>query len=262
MLDFEAALAAALAEAGVAPRSIVAATKTACDAAQFDFEALAQAAALAGNLAIPMVKALTAIVAREDAQAAEFVHWGATSQDAADTGLVLQLRDALELFENGLASLASLLAQVAEAHSSTVLAGRTLLQQGPPVTLGLKVAGWLSAIERHRARLAHTRRQVLVLQFGGAVGTLAALGNRGHKVAAALAAELKLGLPDLPWHAHRDRFAEVATTLGLLAGSLGKIARDISLMSQSEVDEALEPAAQAVAARQPCRTNVIRWDRP
>ena len=111
------------------------------------------------------------------------------------------------------------------------------------MTFGLKAAGWLDAVNRHRARLAAARKQVLVLQFGGAVGTLAALGTHGPAVARALAEELKLELPSIPWHTHRDRFAEVATALGLLVGTLGKIARDVSLMAQTEVGEALEPAA-------------------
>jgi 3-carboxy-cis,cis-muconate cycloisomerase len=122
-----------------------------------------------------------------------------------------------------------------------LVAGRTWLQQAPPVTLGLKAAGWLDAIGRHRERMRATRERALVLQFGGAAGTLAALGDRGPSVAAALARELNLALPDIPWHAHRDRIAEVAATLGLLTGSLGKIARDISLMSQTEVAELAEP---------------------
>jgi 3-carboxy-cis,cis-muconate cycloisomerase len=134
------------------------------------------------------------------------------------------------------------LARLAEAHKSTLLAGRTWLQQGPPVTFGLKVAGWLDAVERHRERLKQARKQILVLQFGGAVGTLAAVGDRGLELASALARELKLDLPEVPWHSHRDRLAEVAASLGLLVGSLGKIARDISLMSQTEIDEVVEPS--------------------
>jgi 3-carboxy-cis,cis-muconate cycloisomerase len=132
---------------------------------------------------------------------------------------------------------------MADTHRSTLLAGRTWLQQASPVTLGLKVAGWLDAVDRHRTRLTATREQVLVLQFGGAVGNLAALAEQGNAVSRALAEELKLRLPRIPWHTHRDRFAEVATTLGLLVGTLGRIARDISLMAQTEVDEILEPAA-------------------
>ena len=238
MLDFEAALARAEARAGVLPASVVAAIESQCRADGFDIDALANANALAGNTAIPLVKALTALVATRDEAAARFVHWGATSQDAMDTGLVLQLRSALNLIEADLARLSDVLAGLADEHKRTVLAGRTWLQQATPITLGLKVAGALSAVERHRARIRELRPRVLVLQFGGASGTLAALGADGLKVAAALAGELKLGLPDVPWHAHRDRVAEVAAALGLLVGTLGKIARDISLLMQTEVGEA------------------------
>src|SRR5262249_43008334 len=129
-----------------------------------------------------------------------------------------------------------------EEHRLTPVAGRTWLQHATPVTFGLKVAGWLSAVERHRARLCAVRPRALALQFGGAAGTLAALGEHGLAVAAALAAGPRLTLPDLPWHAHRDRLAEVATTLGLLVGTLGKVARDIALMGQTEVGEVAEPA--------------------
>jgi 3-carboxy-cis,cis-muconate cycloisomerase len=243
MLDFESALARALARAGVMPQATAAAIESKCDAKLFSMDTLAQEAALAGNLAIPMVKQLTSLVTKADEKAGGFVHWGATSQDAIDTGTVLQLRDALTLMDQALVTLCDAIARICEAHKSTLIAGRTWLQQGPPVTLGLKAAGWLAAAERHRERMGEIRKRALVLQFGGAVGTLAALGVRGPSVAAALAEELKLALPNLPWHAHRDRFAEVATTMGLLVGSLGKIARDISLMAQTEVSEVAEPAA-------------------
>ncbi|MET0680791.1 MAG: 3-carboxy-cis,cis-muconate cycloisomerase [Burkholderiales bacterium] len=243
MLDFEAALARAEARAGVIPDAAPPAIAAKCRAHAFDLDALARGAALAGNTAIPMVKALTALVAKNDDAAARFVHWGATSQDAMDTGLVLQLRGALDLIDADLARLADVLARLADEHKRTVLAGRTWLQQATPVTLGLKAAGALSAIERHRARIRELRPRVLVLQFGGASGTLAALGGDGLKVAAALADDLRLALPDVPWHAQRDRVAEVATALGLVVGTLGKIARDISLLMQTEVGEAFEPAA-------------------
>lgn len=242
MLDFEAALARALATAGIAPKSAVGSIESQCRAELFDVVSLARAAALAGNIAIPMVKALTQLVAKSDPQASTFVHWGATSQDAIDSGLVLQLRVAFDLLDRDLSHLSDALTRLAETHKSTLLAGRTWLQQGPPVTVGLKAAGWLGAIERHRERLSDSRKQALALQFGGGVGTLAALEDRGSAVAAALARELRLELPELPWHAHRDRLAEVAASLGLLAGSLGKMARDISLMSQTEIDEVAEPS--------------------
>jgi 3-carboxy-cis,cis-muconate cycloisomerase len=243
MLEFEAALARGQANVGVIPAAAATAIAAQCRAERFDIEALAAAATQAGNSAIPLVKALTALVAATDADAARHVHWGATSQDAMDTGLVLQIRSALNAIDADLERLSVALATLARAHASTVLAGRTWLQQGPPVTLGLKAAGFLSAIERHRERLAELRSRVLTLQFGGAVGTLGALGERGLDVATALGAELQLTVPDVPWHTQRDRVAEVATTLGLLVGTLGKLARDVSLLMQTEVGEASEPSA-------------------
>ncbi len=186
MLDFEAALARALVGVGLAPSAARAPIESQCHAELFDVESLARATALSGNVAIPMVKALTGLVAKSDSQAAAFVHWGATSQDAIDTGLVLQLREALDFLDRDLAHLSASLARLAAAHKSTLLVGRTWLQQGPPVTFGLKVAGWFAAVERHRERLSHSRKQVLVLQFGGAVGTLAAIADRRLDLAAAL----------------------------------------------------------------------------
>jgi len=241
MLDFEAALARAEVQTGILPAKAASTIAAQCHAGSYDLEALGNASALAGNPAIPLVRELTARVAARDGEAARFVHWGATSQDAMDTGLVLQLRAALDTIDADLARLAAALASLAQKHARTPLAGRTWLQQGPPVTLGLKAAGWLSAVDRHRTRTAQVRTDVATLQFGGAVGTLAALGEQGMDVATALAAELNLALPDLPWHAQRDRVAAVATTLGLLVGTLGKIARDVSLLMQTEIAEALEP---------------------
>ncbi len=243
MLDFEAALARAQARLGVIPKASGPAIEAQCQAKLFDIEALARAAALAGNPAIPMVKALTALVGKKGKEAAGYVHRGATSQDAMDTGLVLQLRAAIELIDTDLARLAEALVRLARKHKRTPMAGRTWLQQASPVTFGLKAAGALSAVERHRVRLRELRARVLVIQFGGAAGTLASLGDRGLDIAKALAAELELRDPDIAWHAQRDRVAEVATTLGLLVGTLGKIAHDVSLLMQTEVGEAYEPAA-------------------
>jgi 3-carboxy-cis,cis-muconate cycloisomerase len=243
ILDFEAALAAAEARCGIIPISAAEIIASQCRAELFDIGALARASALAGNSAIPVVKELTARVTTADPEAGRYVHWGATSQDAMDTGLILQLRQALDFIEPALASLGAELTRLARVHRLTPLAGRTWLQHAAPTTFGLKVAGWLSGIERHGARLRAMRPYVLVLQLGGAVGTLASLGERGLDVATVLAEELKLALPDVPWHTERDRLAEVATWSGLVVGSLGKIARDISLMMQTEVGEVFEPFA-------------------
>lgn len=242
MLDFEAALAKAEARLGLIPQRAVAVIAAACDARRYDLDALGREAAAAGNPAIPMVKALTARVRGADPEAARYVHWGATSQDAMDTGLVLQLRVAVEYLRGDLGRLADGLAGLAETHRRTPLAGRTWLQQALPTTLGRKAAGWLDAVTRQRARLNEILPRLMVVQFGGAAGTLAALGDRGMDVAEALAAELYLGAPALPWHAERDRVVEFGCWCGMTVGTVAKIARDISLMMQTEIGEAFEPA--------------------
>ena len=244
MLDFEAALARAEARTGVIPAVDAPKITAKCRAELYDLTAIRKEAALAGNAAIPLIKMLTELVAKENKDAARFVHWGATSQDAIDTGCVLQIRSAFESIDHDLAALTATLCALAEKYRDTPLVARTWMQHALPTTFGFIVAGWLDAILRHRRRLTEIRSRVLCLQFGGAIGTLAALAGRGPEVAKALADELQLSLPAAPWHSHRDRMAEVATTLGLLTGTLGKIARDISLHSQTEVQELFEPAGE------------------
>jgi 3-carboxy-cis,cis-muconate cycloisomerase len=244
MLDFEAALARAEARVGIIPSAAAAAIEKKCLAELIDFPRLANAAALAGNLAIPLVKQLTSLVAHDDEESSRFVHWGATSQDVIDTGFILQLREALKLICADLDRLSCTSAELTLVFRATPLAGRTWMQHALPTTFGFKVAGWLDALNRHRSRFANIQRRTRVLQFGGGVGTLAALEGKGLDVAQALARELHLELPDIPWHSHRDRIAEVATTFGLLAGTLGKIARDISLHAQTEIAELSEPVAE------------------
>ena len=243
MLDFEAALARAEASIGLIPTTAVAPIAAACQAGHYDFAALGEAIATAGNSAIPLVKALGKQIALQAPEAERYVHLGATSQDAMDSGLVLQLRAALDLIEADLARLADALAQQAQRHVATPLAGRTWLQHATPVTLGMKIAGWLGALTRTRQRLQALKPRLLVLQFGGASGTLAALGEQAMPIAEALAQELDLGLPEQPWHTQRDRLVEFGAVLGLLAGSLGKLGRDISLLMQTEAAEVFEPSA-------------------
>ena len=243
MLDVEAALARALAAEGVIPVSAVDPWVRCCQADQIDIPSLVIAAKDAGNIAIPLVKQLTAVVAAMDADAARYVHWGATSQDVIDTGRVLQLREAINVITHELTALIDALAGMAQCYRDTPMIGRTWLQHALPITFGMKLAGWLDALLRHQQRLAACRQQVCVLQFGGASGTLASLGEHASSVTKAVAHQLDLATPNLPWHAHRDRFVECATTLGMLTGTLGKIARDISLMSQTEVAELSEPSA-------------------
>ncbi|MCA8097503.1 3-carboxy-cis,cis-muconate cycloisomerase [Burkholderia contaminans] len=243
MLDVEAALARALAAQQVIPAAAVTPIERACDASRLDADALAHGAALGGNLAIPLVRQLTAQVKADDPEAAKFVHWGATSQDIIDTATVLQLRDTVDVLEPMLDDACASLAALARTHRATPMIGRTWLQQALPITLGLKFAQWLDALLRHRARFAELRERVLVLQFGGAAGTLASLREQAAGVTAALAADLKLAAPAVPWHTQRDRIAEAASCFGMLTGTLGKIARDVSLQMQTEVGELGEPAA-------------------
>ncbi len=244
MLDFESALARAEAAAGIIPAKAVMAITNACRADAFDKTALAEAAVTAGNLAIPLVKMLTATVAKSDPEAARYVHWGATSQDVIDTATMLTLRAAIDALLSDLDRAIADFAKLARDHRETAMAARTWLQHALPMPFGLKLAGYAAALHRSRVRLKHLRSEALALQFGGAAGTLAALGEQGLKVAEQLAKELSLPLPEAPWHTHRDRIAEAASVLAILTGTCGKIARDVSLMMQTDVAEAFEPASE------------------
>ena len=240
MLDVEAALAAAEAQVGVVPPSCVAPIRAAALAELYDPARLAAEATETGNPVIPVVRHLTARVAQADAEAARFVHWGATSQDVLDTGLVLQLRAAAPTVIDHLDHGVRAAAAHARRHAGATMAGRTWLQQATPVTFGLKAAGWADALDRARGRLQAALADALVLQLGGAAGTLASLGPQGPAVTEALAARLGLPAPDMPWHAHRDRFAQLACALGIAAGTAGKIGRDVALLAQTEVGEVSE----------------------
>ena len=242
MLDFEAALARAEATIGVIPQSAAAPIGQACKAGAFDLAGLAEAATRSGNLAIPLVKALTTALAKADPEAARFVHWGATSQDVIDTATMLVLRAAIDVLLADLDRAIKGFAGLARAHRDTAMVARTWLQHALPMPFGLKLAEYAAALGRSRRRLNRLRQEGLALQFGGAAGTLAALGDKGLAVGELLGRELALPMPDAPWHTHRDRIAEAASVLAILAGSCGKVARDVSLMMQTDVAEAFEPA--------------------
>jgi 3-carboxy-cis,cis-muconate cycloisomerase len=244
MLDFEAALARAEAAVGVIPTSAAQPITKACRAEAFELSALAEAATRSGNLAIPLVKALTAAVAGADPDAARFVHWGATSQDVIDTAAMLTLRAAVDALLPDLDRAIAGFSGLARQHRNTAMVARTWLQHALPMPFGLKLAEYAAALHRSRARLKRLRREALALQFGGAAGTLAALGDKGLLVAEKLAAELNLPLPDAPWHTHRDRIAEAASVFAIITGTCGKIARDVSLMMQTDVAEAFEPSGE------------------
>jgi 3-carboxy-cis,cis-muconate cycloisomerase len=242
MLDFETALARAEAAVGVIPKTAVAPIAQACRAESFDVAELADAATRSGNLAIPLVKALTALVAKGDAEAARYVHWGATSQDVIDTAAMLTLRAGIDALLADLDRAINGFAALARTHRKTAMVARTWLQHALPMPFGLKLAEYAAALHRSKLRLKRLRGETLALQFGGAAGTLAALGDKGLAVADALSRELKLPLPEAPWHTHRDRIAEAASVLAILSGTCGKIARDVSLMMQTDVGEAFEPS--------------------
>jgi 3-carboxy-cis,cis-muconate cycloisomerase len=241
MLAVEAALARAEARLGLIPAEAAAAiSAAAADGAWLDLAALAEATRNTGYPVVGLVKQLNARIGPE---AARWTHWGATTQDILDTALVLACRDALALIEADLARVIAALATRARQHRGAVMAGRTHLQHALPVTFGYKCAVWLDPLLTMRERLAQLRPRLLRVQFGGAVGTLASLGDRGLEVSRELAAELGLAEPAIPWHAARDGVAELVCVLGLLTGALAKLATDVMLLMQTEVAEVFEPHA-------------------
>ncbi|WP_067568178.1 3-carboxy-cis,cis-muconate cycloisomerase [Nocardia acidivorans] len=256
MLDFEAALACASGTAGVIPRRAADAIVSRCDAALYDVAELGREAVAIGNPAGPLVRALTARVAPE---AAGYVHLGATSQDALDSAAMLVTARALDLLIVDLTVCAQRLAQLAETHAGTLQVGRSLLQQGPPVTFGLTAAGWLGGVAAALDRLSEVRAHRLAAQFGGAVGTLAGLGDKGIEVRADLARRLGLADPAMPWHTERGRITEIAGALGQTCGAIGKIARDIALLAQTEVAEVGEqgPPGTGGSSTMPHKRNPV-----
>jgi 3-carboxy-cis,cis-muconate cycloisomerase len=237
MLDTEAALARALARAGLADAGAGAAVTAAARADRFDVAEIGRQAALTGNPVPALVRALSDSL---PAGAREAVHRGATSQDIIDTALMLLARRAIEVIDADLAAAAEQAAELAQEHADTVMAGRTLLQQAVPVTFGLVAAGWLTAIDAARHELSHVRTTRLAIQFGGAAGTLASLGAAGIEVSGLLAEELGLPEPALPWHTDRLRILQLAGALAGVCVALGKIARDVTLLAQTEVAEVAE----------------------
>ena len=242
MLDFEAALARAQAVAGAIPAAAGEAIAACCDARGFDVDAIVVEGGRVGTVAIPLVKALTAAVARVDADAALVVHWGGTTQDVLDTAQVLVARRALALIDRDLSTLVAALLKLAAANGGVPLLGRTLMQPAQVISFGFKLAGWIAPLVRAQARLRLAGASALQLQLGGAVGTRAALVEHGDAVAAGMAHLLDLRLPPAAWHTQRDELVALGCELGVLAGSLGKIAKDVSLMAQGEVGELAEPS--------------------
>ena len=237
-LDFEAALAQAQARLGVIPKDAAEEICRHCHVAEMDFQKLKTQTERIGYPVLPVVQQLVALC-RDGL--GEWCHWGATTQDITDSATVMQIREALALIEADLDAIADALAALARKYRDTPMAGRSNLQQAVPITFGYKMATLLAAFDRHKQRLSELRARVLVGEFGGAAGTLSSLGGRGLDVQAELMKELKLGQPAIAWHTVRDTIAEVGCFLGLVTGTCGKIALDIKLMMQTEVEEVYEP---------------------
>ncbi|HZT51235.1 MAG TPA: 3-carboxy-cis,cis-muconate cycloisomerase, partial [Stellaceae bacterium] len=240
-LDIEAALARVEARLGVIPQEAADEIVRHCRADEIDFARLKTQTERIGYPVLPVVQQLVALC-RDGL--GEWCHWGATTQDITDTATVLQIRDGLALVGAELDAIGAALADLARRHRDTPMAARSNLQQAVPITFGYKMAVLLAGIDRHRARLAELRPRVLVGEFAGASGTLASLGPDGLRVQAALMAELGLAQPEIAWHTMRDRIAEVGCFLGLVTGTLGKLATDVKLMMQTEVEEVYEPFAE------------------
>ena len=242
MLDFEAALARAQAAAGVIPAAAGEAIAGACRVEGFDLNAIVAASSVAGTLAIPLLKQLTAAVALVDGEAAGYVHWGSTSQDVIDTAMVLATRRALALIDVRLCDLINALFGLAHRHGDAPLLGRTLMQPAQVISFGFKLVSWVAPLVRCRERLARAAQGALKLQLGGAVGTLSVMGEAGAAVADHMAAALQLGRPLGAWHTQRDEWVALGCEVGVLCGALGKIAKDISLLAQGEIGEVAEPS--------------------
>ena len=242
MLRFEAALARAQAAEGLIPDAAASTIQTCCDVADCDVAGIVRDSGRAGSVAIPLVKALREKVAAADAEAAPFVHFGSTSQDVIDSATSLVTREVIALIEADLVRAAGALLDHAVRHATTPMLARTLMQPASVTSFGFKCAGWAAPLVRSAERLHQTSRRALQVQLGGAVGTLAQMRGRGAAVRARLAAELGLADPGATWHTQRDEWVALGCELGLMTGSLGKIAVDIGLLGQYEVGEVSEPS--------------------
>ena len=236
-IEVEVALAKAEARCGVVPADAAEAIARESKFERIDFDHMRHETDIVGYPILPLVHQLVEMCG----DAGRYIHWGATTQDIMDTANVLQLRDALDVVEGDIRELRGILRDLAAKHRDTPMAGRTHLQQALPVTFGYKVGVWLAMFDRHQERLAELKKRVLVVEFAGAAGTLASLGDKGFEVQQALAEELGLGVPATTWHVARDGFAEAVNLLALVTGSLGKIALDVMIMASTEFAEVYEP---------------------
>ena len=242
MLRFEAALARAQAQVGLIPESAAHSIVGSCKVELFDVAKIVRDSGRAGSIAIPLVKSLKEAVGLFNADAAHYVHFGSTSQDVIDTAMVLATRDAVSLIQSDLAKAAQALLRHAEVHATTPILARTLMQPASVTSFGLKCVGWAAPLVRSRDRISQAARNALNVQLGGAVGTLAQMKGQGPQVRRHMAEALGLADPGAAWHTQRDEWVALGCELGIMVGSLGKIAKDISLMGQYEVGELTEPS--------------------
>jgi 3-carboxy-cis,cis-muconate cycloisomerase len=256
MLEVEAALARVQARLGMIPKDTALEIERAAQSLEVDFVQLRVGIK---NDGFPVIELMQQLRSNVSSRAADVVHFGATTQDILDTANALRIRGALEIIRELLEAVIAQLAQLARAHRGTIMAGRTHTQQALPITFGFKVAGWLAPLLRHHERLQELEPRINVVQFGGAVGTLAALGNRGLEVQAALAIELNLNEPLMPWHTQRDNIAELAGWMAIVTSSLGKMAQDVLLLVQSEIAEVRESndANRGGSSTMPQKSNPI-----
>ncbi|CAN5710628.1 3-carboxy-cis,cis-muconate cycloisomerase [soil metagenome] len=242
MLRFEATLVNAQATHNLIPTSAAENIEENCTVSNINIESLIAEVAGGGNAAIPLIKQLTQAVKAKDTIAAKYVHFGATSQDVIDTAIALQLRDALKIIDTDIQQLILQLVSLIEIHRNAIMIGRSFMQHARPITFGFKVACWLDGLLHSKKRIEKLLAENFVLQLGGAVGTLSGMQEKGLQVAETMSTLLQLNMPAISWHTQRDRFAETATTLGIFIGNVGKIAKDISLLMQTEIAEVFEPS--------------------
>jgi 3-carboxy-cis,cis-muconate cycloisomerase len=237
-LDFEAGLARAQARLRIIPQQACDEIVKHCKVDRFDIDKLKNETERIGYPVLPVVAQLVKLC--KDGLG-EWCHWGATTQDITDTATIMQIRESLDLVEQDINAISDSLAALAKKYRDTVMAGRSNLQQAVPITFGYKCATYLAAFERHKQRLKQLRERVLVFEFGGAAGTLSSLGKDGLRTQVELARELNLAQPEIAWHTMHDRIAEVGCFLGLITGTCAKIAYDVKLLMQTEVEEVYEP---------------------
>lgn len=259
MLRFEGALAAAQAKHGIIPSEAADVIEANCIAGKINIEKLIADSVMSGNLAIPLVSQLTQWVRSESPQAAAYVHFGATSQDLIDSAIMIQIKKAAIIMMDDLERLLARLVSIIKAHRTTWMVGRSFMQHARPITFGFKTAGWLDPLQRSKLEMQEMVRENLVLQFGGAVGTLSAMEEKGLLLSKTIADTLGLKNPPRPWHTQRDRIASIGATLGIMSGNIGKIAKDISLLAQTEIAELNEAsvAGKGGSSTMPQKSNPV-----